>query len=167
MKRVLSFLLIPILLLTLWGCSGNDIEPAHFYYIRKNFDYNSTDGVFVPKTTDSAQYITLNAFISEYLRGPDSTNLVSPFPSGTSLVNLDENGETLVVTLSDSFAALTGIELSLACCAFAKTAIEFSGASVVEISALSEMLDGVKTITITAEDIILFDHVQTPSLEKD
>ena len=46
MKRVLSFLLIPILLLTLWGCSGNDIEPAQFYYIRKNFDYNSTDGVF-------------------------------------------------------------------------------------------------------------------------
>ena len=167
MKRILSFLLILMLLLTLWGCSGNDIESAHFYYIPKNFDYSSTEGVFVPQATDSTQYITLHAFISEYLRGPNSTNLVSPFPSGTLPVNLDKYEETLVVTLSDKFASLTGIELSLACCAFAKTAIEFTGVSVVEISALSEMLDGVKTITITAEDIILFDHLQTPSLEKD
>ena len=166
MKRLLSFFSILILLLTLWSCSGTDIETAHFYYVRKNFDYSSTDGVFVPQATDAAQYITLNAFISEYLRGPDGPNLISPFPSGTLLVDIDKSKETLVVTLSDKFASLTGIELSLACCAFAKTAMEFTGVSVVEISALSEMLDGVKTITITSEDIIVFDHAQTASSEE-
>ena len=167
MKKFLSFLLILIFLLTLWGCTKKDIDSANFYYIRKNFDYSSKDGVFVPQATDSSKFITLNAFVSEYLRGPGSANMVSPFPSGTLLINLTKNGEILLVTLSDQFATLTGIDLSLACCAFAKTAIEFTGVSVVEISTLSELLDGVKTITITAEDIILFDHVQTPTLPKD
>ena len=49
---------------------------------------------------------------------------------------------------------------------FAKTAMEFTGVSVVEITALSETLDGVKTITITSEDIIVFDHAQTASSEE-
>ena len=169
MKRFLCMLLVMMMLLPLLGCTDKKIdEPISFYYQRRSYSLDSKDSVIVPEIVDGSRYSNISLVLGSYFRGPSDPTLESPFPAGTYLLDTAINDDLLVITLSDNFAILTGIDLSLACCALAKTAMDYSGVNAVQIRAVTALLDGDTSITVHAEDIILYDsytHTATDGTE--
>ena len=163
MKRIVCFFLIFALLLPLCACNRNTIEnPLPFYYLRREYAYGTQSEVIAYELVDRSEFSSISKVLHFYLRGPNDSSLKTPFPPGTYLLDAKINEDTLVVTLSDSFAKLTGISLTLACCALAKTAIEFSGVSSVKIRTTSALLDGESSVTVRLSDLILYDHCPAP-----
>lgn len=158
MKRSICCFLILSLLLSFCGCRSSNIEnPISFYYLRKAPSFGSYDSIIAPEIVDGDEFTTIAKVLHFYLRGPDDPTLKTPFPPGTYLLDVKAAGDGLTVTLSDSFASLTGVSLSLACCAIAKTAMEYSGVDSVEIRTDSAPLDGEESIIIRHADLVLYD----------
>ena len=166
MKRFLSILLTFFLIFSFFGCKSNTIEePVSFYYLRKNITFNAEDSVIGYEIADGSQFTHVSKMLAAYLKGPKDQNLTSPFPAGTYLLNTEKIDDLLIVTLSDNFAALTGISLSIACCALTKTIVEYTGVEAVEIQTVFGLLDGEKSVIIYADDIVLYDSYETTSTE--
>ena len=158
MKRYICYLLVLSIILSFCACTSKEIDnPIPFYYLRKNFSFGSEDSMIAPEIVDGTQFSSLSFTLSAYLRGPSDLALKSPFPAGTFLLGTDVQNNTLVITLSDNFASLTGVELTVACCALAKTAIAFTDVECVKIKAVTALLDGDASITIQESDIVLYD----------
>lgn len=161
MKRFLCILLVLSFLLPAMGCRSEKIDtPVSFYYLRKSYAFGDADSILAAEIKDASQYPSTSAMLGAYLRGPGELTLEPPFPAGTYLLDLKEENGCLFITLSDNFASHTGIALSLACCALAKTAMEFSGAETVQIRAVTALLDGESSITVTADAIVLHDSYE-------
>ena len=161
MKPAISMLLVLVLLVSCVGCKSQKIDdPVSFYYLRRSYNFGSSDSILAAEIKDASQYSTLSVMIGAYLRGPSDLTLASPFPAGTYLLNLKEENGCLYITLSDNFASITGIDLTLACCALAKTAMEFSDAESVQIEAITALLDGDSFINVTADSIFLHDSYE-------
>ena len=73
------------------------------------------------------EVLSLWDFLDEYLRGPSSDALISPFPAGTGVIDIHLSACRSVITLSGEFFTLVGIELSIAGCCMAKTVCEYTG----------------------------------------
>ena len=163
MKRSICFLLILTILFSLSACNNQTIKnPLSFYFIQRNYSFGMSDSVIAAEIIDSTEFTNISKVLHFYLRGPEDPSLKTPFPPGTYLLDAKTTDNRLIVTLSDSFAKLTGISLTLACCALAKTAISFSGVESVEIQTVSALLDGEKSITINQSDLIFYDSCPTP-----
>lgn len=161
MKHVIITLLVLALLLSCGGCKSQKIDdPVSFYYLRRSYDFGSTDSILTAETKDASQYPSLSMMLGAYLRGPSDLTLATPFPVGTYLLDLKTENDCLYIVLSDNFASHTGIDLSLACCALAKTAMDFSGVTSVQIRAVTALLDGESSITVTADMILLHDSYE-------
>ena len=160
MKECLSILLVIINLFSLTSCSGESIEsPVFFYYMQKEFTYYSHDDVIGYEIREGNQIKDIRNLLSTYLQGPESQTLDSPFPTGTQFINAAKGEHALVLTLSDEFAALTGIELTLACCCLAKTVMNYTGETAVQIQVESDLLDGESSIVMDSDSVILFDTI--------
>ena len=166
MKRFLCILLLFALLLPVTACTDKNIErPISYYYLRRTNSFGTPDSMIAPEIVEGALFSHIAPMLRSYLMGPRDLTLSSPFPKGTYLMNVDIGTDTISITLTDSFASLTGIELTLACCALAKTVTEFSGIDTVQIQTASELLDGDTSIIIHAGDIILYDDYSIDATE--
>lgn len=156
--KYLRCLCLLLALLLLAGC-GADQESGEnavkFYYLQAQIGYSSEDSVITweHRSDNGTLYETLTL----YLQGPLSDELTSPFPAGTSLVEIDEEDQVLNLKLNARLATLTGMELTLACTCLAKTCFAMTDAREVRISANDTLLDGVKYITITTDSLLLTD----------
>ena len=158
MKRSLCILLVLLMLVPILGCRNDEIEnPLAFYYLRKDDNFGSDDSVIASEIVDGTRYKQLQIMLGAYFQGPQDPNLASPFPTGMYLLNAQVHENFAVVTLSREFASLTGISLSLASCALAKTIMEYTGVETVQIQTLATPLDGESSITIHESDILLID----------
>lgn len=159
MKKIISFLLVIALLLTFAGCAGNRekiLSPVSMYYLRNEFTYGSADSVITPEVRDGDPYNNdAKTILSAYLLGPKSDDLRSPFPKNTRLLQLTMNDNTAQLVLTNTFASLNGIQLTLACVCLAQTVMSLTGVASVQISADSELLGGNKSITIDSDSINL------------
>lgn len=165
MRRGIGFIFALVFLFSLCGCRNNTIEnPQSFYYLRKSPSFGTYDSVIAAEVVDGTDFTTISKFLHFYLRGPKDSTLKLPFPPGTYLLDTKLKGDLLTITLSDSFAASTGVSLSLACCALAKTAMDFSGVTTVEIRTASSLLDGEESIKIQRSDLVLYDNCTIPSV---
>ena len=155
MKRSLCVLLCVLFLIGLCGCStplSGSGEPVSFYYRRADFQYPGTDNVIVPEQREiSGHGGDLHYMISLYLVGPLDDSLVSPFPKGTRLLETQQNGMELLLTLSDSAASLSDSAFSLACTCLALTCMSFTNAETVTVSS------GERVMTITTDNLLLSD----------
>lgn len=154
MKHVSIISLLLVIALVLPACSYEATEDENcFYYLNPSVELEQAETV-ICATACSAEG-SLTQLLEAYLEGPRDDSLISPFPDGTSLVHIAQEGESLSVILSDELAQITGIELTLACVCFAKTAISLTRVSHVEIRAESALLDGKSSVTINADALIL------------
>ena len=153
MRRYLCILLVLSILFSLFGCRSNDFEnPIVFYYLRKTDTFDSDDSVIAHEIVEGSRYSHISLVLSAYFQGPQDSTLESPFPAGTYLLNTQKADDILTITLSREFASLSGVSLSLACCALAKTVMEYTGVSAVQIQTLSTLLDGDASIVIRESD---------------
>lgn len=126
-KRCLLFLLVALMLM---GCQVNQPKPADsycFYYPRTQVLYGSDQGVIAAEERDtSTMERDMASILTNYLQGPESEGLYSPFPEGTWLTRVEQKGNALYIGLTQPFFELKDMKMTLACTALSQTCFSLS-----------------------------------------
>lgn len=159
MKRGICLILVLCLILPLYACSGETPQvPGTFYYRRAETAFDTIDGVTAPEQVELAGIRSdLSALFRAYFDGPKSPDLDSPFPRDTRVLSWEIQSDTLMLTMNDAFAAMSGIELTIACACIARTFLELLPVTQVQFQANNALLGGEKSLTFSADNISLAD----------
>ena len=171
MKRYWISILVVLLLFSFCGCKskGTDfVEPVTFYYCNditsNEISGNDFYNIFVGETREGSGYINnLQTLLLLYLRGPADAALVNPFPDNLQILSLHEENLHVSLIVSDEFASLTGLDLTLACTCLSMTVMELTGCNSVLIAAESAPLDEKDSITMTRDMLVFFDNTYVVS----
>ncbi len=161
MKRYFSILVLICLLFSLAACRQERepiLEPVNFYYRNAEIAFGQDDGlisIYVAEAKDFDGRIM--DILNYYIKGPYERVHKFTFPSGTTVLRCNVSGDTTFVEVSNEFARLTGIDLTIACTCLTKTVLELTGTDKVTITASDVTLDGNTSITITRDNVLLKD----------
>lgn len=159
MKRI--FICILVICFILCGCGQQKEKiqkPVSFYYPVSTVAFNTATGVIDQEIRESAGFTSTDELLCAYLKGPNSQHLSCPFPANTEIVSVKKLNSTCNVVLSEQFAELTGLDLTIACHSLGMTVMALTGASNVEIRANNAELDGQKYITVSRDNFLLIDN---------
>lgn len=158
MKKQLLVLLCILHLLS--GCSqaAPYEKPVEFYYCAGSYSYETGTSAIVSETREGADMHSLEETLRAYLAGPESGELVSPFPAGLKLVAIRQEGGTVFITLSKELSQLTNLSLSMACGCITMTCLGLTDAEQVTIEAEDSLLNGQKSITMDRNSLLLADR---------
>ncbi len=159
MKKIVSLLLCASIMLTLCACQQTLVEKSGaFYYRRIQPTYGSEDGIIAP---EMRKFPVINNDLSEmmesYFHGPESRGLESPFPRNTHVISWGIQDNVLSLNLSEPFAALSGVDLTVACSCIARTFLEILPIERVTIQVMHQTLNGQKSISLSADDMSFMD----------
>ena len=164
MKRSICLICILSLLFVFWGCRKDEVEiisPVQLYYCNANIDFHSEQPVIVSETREFYGWEdNTKGFLNEYLAGPISTELSSPFPHGGWILAMTENDIEITVTLSSNFGKLSANELTIACACISNTIFDLLHAEIIHFQVFSSTSVH-NTVTMTRDNILLFDNTQT------
>lgn len=136
MRRFVCILLSISLLFCVTGCSDNTEGTVTLYYLRKEIDYNSSTPLIVAFSQQTSsipqQY---EQIINQYLRGPTSSDLISPFPEEIQLKAFEISSNQLSVTLSYHKESFSDSRRTIAFACLTKTLVTLTGINAVEIIA--------------------------------
>lgn len=150
MKRFMALILAATLLLSLAGCSYfSKGQQADFYYLRREYQYTAPVGALAAESKEIGS-IDPEYIIKVYLMGPSAENLRSPFPAGTTFVNVVQDGSALSVGLSLGTSMSDSMFTAASGC-LALTLFELPDIDTVTVEA------GKHAITIKAGAIVLED----------
>ena len=93
--------------------------------------------------------------LTQLLTGPAPDGLRSPFPSGTRLQKISVSGGRATVDLSEQYAQLSGIDLSVADCCVTLTLTQLTGVNAVRVTVNGRELPYRTTQLLTAADALL------------
>lgn len=163
MKRLLIFLLCMVCLLSACGTSQPKIEdPVTFYYTRTEYIFGQADSVIASEVREATGKKTnLSALLAQYLQGPESSELRSPFPADARILDIRQDGTVLQLKMNDRFSALTDMELTIACACLTKTSLELTGCQTVQIFIDGTLPDTQHIITMDAQTLLLMDDIIT------
>lgn len=153
-----TILCVILALFLLAGCTPSAVkkpDTAIFYYTYRELNLEEHSTVLASEKRDTQG--DLEELLTLYLQGPESEDLVSPFPARTELVRVTPQEEYLEIILSNHLSTLSSMELTLAYSAMAKTCFAFTDLDEIRISAESTPLDGAKYISITRDSLLLHD----------
>ncbi len=127
MKRCI--LLLSSMLLLLCACSTNSEQfgsapDLTFYYATAGIEELSVSSAVQIEERNN-QVFTLTQMLDLYFAGPVSSNLRSPFPSGTRVLAVSNTEDGLRLTLSGEFFTLRGIDMSIASCCLVNTVCDY------------------------------------------
>lgn len=158
--KLVSFLLGFLLLLS--ACNHSDSgDTVTFYYARNPQHKTAPIETFCTAETRNitSQNTNLRYLLSLYLQGPLDSNSVSPFPANTQLVKLDMHNRQFFIQLSQEFAELSGIDLTVACTCISLTCFDLADVDRVTVfTPASEDYPAVE-VTLSREDLTLTDTV--------
>lgn len=161
MKRAISVAILLCIILPLFGCVSTEDkpkEPVSFYYRRAKLTYSDAASVIAPEARESAGHTEDTAYLlAEYLKGPKSEEFLRTFPTQVSLADLKLGKATAEITLSDNFAVLSGMDLTIACACLTMTVMELTGSETVKISAENALLNNAPQITMDKNCLLLLD----------
>lgn len=162
--RKLSCLLAALaLLLSLCACRQEDapdapVQPFDFYYRAETIGFSDADGLIRAETRDLGDApLSLQALVALYLQGPEDGELVSPFPRELTLLSVSAAGSVLTLRLSKEYAALQGVDASIADACIVRTMLGLSEYR--RVCIVSEDDEGVvlRSTQLGADDILLSD----------
>lgn len=170
MKRIIALLL---LMLMLSGCaiSGSKIKDSvtfHYLHVRSDdqvYDSYFADGIMGTESREAAgRRDDLNYLLTVYFRGPLDPELVSPFPMGCRILEIEQQDGLLRLQLNPILAEKSDMEITIACACLAKTCMELTDADTVQIE--SRNLEGkLLYARIFTQDNLLLNDNYTPSVE--
>lgn len=135
MKKLCIFLLT-VLLFT--GCQSTQSavdDPLTLYY-PKIYDENTpSELVIQPIQHETAADLSVSALVELYLKGPEDPTLYSCYPKGTQLLNIEDNGKLLIITLSNECASMSPLNITLSGSCLAKTLFPYTEAEKITIQA--------------------------------
>ena len=153
MKRFLCFLLICALLISLGGCGVETKSHASFYYPRTEFQFGTEDGVIHSETRDIAGHEEDLFYLTAlYLAGPLEEDLYSPFHASTLLISVEQNGDEVIIHLTDSGVYMLDSEFSLACACLSLTCMEISDAASFTVKSQD------RSVTMSRDNMTILDQ---------
>lgn len=154
-----AIILCVIILLSLCACTPEQAlqEPVAFYYPKAQVSYGTADGAITFELRESASLQNID-LLSLYLKGPVGETLAQPFPENVDIMHFQFEDQEALLVLSDNYATLSGLSLSVANACLAKTVMELTTADTVSISCESKPLDGETVIILSKQSLILFDE---------
>lgn len=158
MKRIMTVFLA-IVMLCLLGCTKEKEviqHPVNFYYHSNLSSDENFDQIIIAEIREGAN-CSSEELISQYLLGPNSNELENPFPEGIHLVSLRVDAKRIIISLSESFSQLDGIDMTLACSCLATTLFDLYDCNTVEIVSEGLFVSGKSSVVLQREDLILFD----------
>ncbi|MBE6933620.1 MAG: hypothetical protein E7462_00980 [Ruminococcaceae bacterium] len=162
MKRVVCFFFVCLLTLSLFGCNQGNHPPENtvaVYCKRAVPTYGTADSIIAATYLETDGHSDNYSYLlGKYLQIAPSEEFVSPFPTGTSLIQFRLEGLTAKIVLSDQFAALSGMDLTIACTCLAQTVMSLADCQEVIISANTSQLDGRNFITLNRDSYLLLDR---------
>ena len=172
MKGFFCGLLSLLLCFSLLGCQKEEpvpiLEPVNYFYIRSSYEYTNSETFFGSEAREASGHKEdLTYLLEQYFLGPQSEGLSQPFPEGCSLISFSvRTNNTITLVLTDAFAELSGIDLSIACICLAKTVTGITGYPKVIIRTQSQLLDGKKSITIRDDELAFYDDYIAPTISE-
>ena len=161
MKRILCAALALILAFSLLsGCGERVKEPVTFYYLRSGYQENMDTMIASETREASGHRDNLRYLLAFYLMGPADKELSSPLPRGTVLYALEQETDSVTITLSDTSASLSDSEFSLACACLSMTCMELVPAEEVTVAS------GSRSLTLRRDNLILTDTVKPEENKK-
>ena len=155
MKRILCAALALILAFSLLsGCGERVKEPVTFYYLRSGYQENMDTMIASETREASGHRDNLRYLLAFYLMGPADKELSSPLPRGTVLYALEQETDSVTITLSDTSASLSDSEFSLACACLSMTCMELVPAEEVTVAS------GSRSLTLRRDNLILTDTLK-------
>ena len=125
-NRILGLVLTAVMLLYGTGCTrgqenvdGEGIEIL-LYYETKDVEQMASE-TSVAAESRKVNVLSLWEFFDLYFSGPVSENLVSPFPHGTRVLDVETSDQTMTLKMSGEYFTLMGVEMSIANCCLANT----------------------------------------------
>lgn len=159
MKRSICFLIFFAIVFGLIGCADRGEamqEPKHRYYRTNPNEYKNTRKTIDCEVFDAAIYNDdLKLLLNDYLMGPQSENLINPFPDSCAVESIVFHEDEVHLALNSGFSKLTGIDLSLACACISLTLFELTDCKSVHIAVPDILLDGQHEIVLQRNDVIL------------
>ncbi len=163
MKKRGLVLFVAVVLVILWGCQQR-IEPSipesgtRFYYKTPGEKLKNDRTAIKFEERDISEFETDYAQVFEtYLKGPEDSALESPFPKSVQLVSAKMIGTQLNLMLSENYADLSGVDLTLACTCITLTGLELPGVESVAIRAQSRTLNGKWEIVMNQDKFLTED----------
>jgi len=157
MKRFLVILLCACVILSACGCSATGKQSfIQFYY--RTAEVGHSIGLIGSETAGDYVRHTAESIGQYYFSGPQTENLRSPFPKGTSFVSAEIAEDVLHLTVSSELSELSGINLSLALSCISMTFCQLDGINAVLISAENALLGGQESVYLRNENILLKDN---------
>lgn len=130
LNRMLGLLLAAALLLCCVGCtpgqkqSDEDGIEVLLYYETKDVEQIAAESS-VAHETRTVNVLSLWEFFDLYFSGPTSEELVSPFPHGTRVLDVEITDQSMTLKMSGEFFTLMGVEMSIASCCLANTVCSY------------------------------------------
>ena len=171
MKKLICLFLATLLLLPVFGCQRPHTEFRYtFYYPRADYGYNTQEGKFYntivePELRKDIIDHSPDKILNLYLNGPIDQTLINPFSKELSVKSVSIDGDVLHIVITDHLSELTGIDLMITCACLARTGIELTNSSSVEISCQTALLDGKKSV-LFHKDSIIFGDTATATTHK-
>lgn len=160
MKKSLCYIIVLMLLLAAGCSSQGEPDGTPFYYCVTNPSYKQDSTAIDKEYRDEIPTDSLTAALEVYLAGPESSNLVSPFPEGLKVLSANQEGSILYLTVSMEMTALSGLNLTMACGCLTLTCLALTDAEQVQISSIYGLLDGQRTIIMDENTLLLLDNSQ-------
>lgn len=162
MKKIMCILLFSVVIL-LAGCSNaantHSDKVYNFYYCASPLSFGREESVVVAeKRTLEGQIISPEYIINDYLKGPVSIDLASPFPEGLYAESVSLADNRIQISMSNIYSELNGMDLTLANICLSKTMQELANVDYVYISYLNNATGKRSTITIGPDSYLLFDE---------
>lgn len=157
MKRAVILLLVLSILLSAAGCGQQQKPyPIHLYY--RTGSVSHSDGLIGYEPLEDHISRSVVDISERYFQGPESEDLSSPFPRGTTFVSARMQDRTLKITVSSQLAELSGMNLTLALSCISMTFTQLAQIDAVEISAEDALLGGQESVLIEDGSILLEDN---------
>ncbi len=161
MKKLVSLILLACMLFTLSSCSEQTQpeSPVTFYYRRANVSYTSGSSIVDSEQREGKGHASdITFLLKEYLQGPISQELVSAIPENTKLIKFSQSENSAQVLLSDGFARLSSLDLTICCACITLTVIGLTGVETVQISTQNVPLNNQPHITMNKDCLLLLDN---------
>ncbi len=160
MRKRLTLLLIPVLLLC--GCAGpqSNTESVYFYYYNVSALYDNTeDVIYAQPIYADMNAMALKDIVSKYLQGTASENMDIPFAAGTTVIEIKEATDALTVILSGECSGVQQLELTLAGSCLARTLFQFTQVQSITVQSEDGFSYAENDLTFTRSNILTADDL--------
>ncbi len=165
MRKLLCMLLILGCMVSMFGCASrqtNSDQQVTVYYRRSEPTYGAADSIIASTTLDATGHERdYSHLLQVYLNGCEADLFAPTFPENTYVVNFKLEALTAKIVLTDNFAQLTGMDLTIACICLTQTIISLTDCQEVIISTVFSPLDGNNFITLSRDSYLLLDNSGT------